>query len=249
MFAVNVPAGEGDLALTPNADITRQLAGIDYQMHDATDMALNAQQLAGFQMGDALLVALIVMLLVEQLFAYLASYHVRPLQEHHPMILAVLNLLLVRSGRGPACVAIGADAQHHSIGHRTRRLRNLSPPDFDDERLPAALIAAAAIALVAVVWYLYRRDTVELARAPRFGVVLLRLVALAGLSCSSSASSAAPRAKSFTIHKLPCSSMSAKAWASASTKTQPKPAAHESKPSSTRSPTARSLPTSAKRTT
>jgi hypothetical protein len=78
MFAVNVPAGEGDLALTPNADITRQLAGIDYQMHDAKDMALNAQQLAGFQMGDALLVALIVMLLLEQLLAYLASYHVRP---------------------------------------------------------------------------------------------------------------------------------------------------------------------------
>jgi hypothetical protein len=78
MFAVNVPAGEGDLALTPNADITRQLAGIDYQMHDARDMALNAQQLAGFQMGDALLVALIAMLLLEQLLAYLASYHVRP---------------------------------------------------------------------------------------------------------------------------------------------------------------------------
>jgi hypothetical protein len=78
MFAVNVPIGEGDLALTPNTDITRQLAGIDYQMHDARDMALNAQQLAGFQMGDALLVALIVMLLLEQLLAYLASYHVRP---------------------------------------------------------------------------------------------------------------------------------------------------------------------------
>lgn len=80
MFAVNVPAGEGDLALTLNTDISRQLAGIDYEMHDAKDMALNAQQLAGFQMGDALLVALIVMLLLEQLLAYLASYHVRPLR-------------------------------------------------------------------------------------------------------------------------------------------------------------------------
>jgi hypothetical protein len=77
MFAVNVPTGEGDLALTPNSDIARQLAGIDYKMHDAKDMALNAQQLAGFQMGDALLVALIVMLLLEQLLAYLASYHIR----------------------------------------------------------------------------------------------------------------------------------------------------------------------------
>lgn len=78
MFAVNVPIGEGDLAITNNNDITRQLAGVDYQMHDAKDMALSAQQLAGFQMGDALLVALIVMLLVEQLLAYLASYHIAP---------------------------------------------------------------------------------------------------------------------------------------------------------------------------
>jgi hypothetical protein len=76
MFAVNVPMGEGDLAITNNKDVTRQLAGIDYQMHDAKDMALSAQQLAGFQMGDALLVALIVMLLMEQLLAYLASYHI-----------------------------------------------------------------------------------------------------------------------------------------------------------------------------
>jgi hypothetical protein len=78
MFAVNVPTGEGDLAITNNNAINRQLAGIDYQMHDARDMALSAQQLAGFQMGDALLAALIVMLLIEQLLAYLASYHIAP---------------------------------------------------------------------------------------------------------------------------------------------------------------------------
>ena len=79
-FAVNVPTGEGDLALTPATDLTRQLAGVDYQMHDAADMALNSQQLAGFQMGDALLGALIVMLLGEQLLAYMASYHIQPLR-------------------------------------------------------------------------------------------------------------------------------------------------------------------------
>jgi hypothetical protein len=79
-FAVNVPNGEGDLALTPSADISKQMAGIDYQMHDAKDMAVNAQQLAGFQMGDALLAGLIIMLLVEQLLAYMASYHITPLR-------------------------------------------------------------------------------------------------------------------------------------------------------------------------
>ncbi len=52
---------------------------------------------------------------------------------------------------------------------------------FDDERLPIALAAAIAIALVAVVWFLYRRDTMELKRPVRIGVVALRLIALAGL--------------------------------------------------------------------
>ncbi|MEX0614087.1 MAG: hypothetical protein WD229_18350, partial [Pirellulales bacterium] len=79
-FAVNVPTGEGDLALSERSDLTRQLAGVDFQMHDAADMALDAQQLAGFQMGDALLAAIIIMLVAEQLLAYLASYHVAPLR-------------------------------------------------------------------------------------------------------------------------------------------------------------------------
>lgn len=79
-YAVNVPTGEGDLALTPAPDLTRQLAGVDYQLHDAADMALDSQQLAGFQMGDALLGALVLMLIGEQLLAYMASYHIQPLR-------------------------------------------------------------------------------------------------------------------------------------------------------------------------
>jgi Aerotolerance regulator N-terminal/von Willebrand factor type A domain len=79
-FAVNVPIGEGDLALTQRADLTQQLAGVDFQIHDAAEMALDAQQLAGFQMSDALLLALVAMLLTEQFLAYLASYHAAPLR-------------------------------------------------------------------------------------------------------------------------------------------------------------------------
>ena len=52
---------------------------------------------------------------------------------------------------------------------------------FDDERLPIALITAAAIALVAIVWQFYRRDAIELTRGKRLSVMLLRCVALAGL--------------------------------------------------------------------
>ncbi len=79
-FAVNVAPGEGDLSVEPRTELIEQLAGVDFQLHDAADMALNAQQLAGFQMSDALLATLIVMLVAEQLFAYLASYHVTPLR-------------------------------------------------------------------------------------------------------------------------------------------------------------------------
>ncbi len=79
-FAVNPPTGEGDLALTSPPDLARQLAGVDYQMHDASDMSLDSQQLAGFQMSDALLGGLIVLLLLEQTLAYLASYHIKPLR-------------------------------------------------------------------------------------------------------------------------------------------------------------------------
>jgi hypothetical protein len=79
-YAVNVPVGEGDLAIPSRSELGRALAGVDHQLHDAAEMALDAQQLAGLQMSDALLAALVAMLLAEQLFAYMASYHVTPLR-------------------------------------------------------------------------------------------------------------------------------------------------------------------------
>ena len=53
--------------------------------------------------------------------------------------------------------------------------------EFDDERLPVALIAAGGHRARGVVWYLYRRDTVELPRGARSASCCLRCVALAGL--------------------------------------------------------------------
>jgi hypothetical protein len=79
-YAVNVPVGEGDLAITTRSELDQAFAGVELQIHDAAEMALDAQQLAGLQMSDALLAALVVMLLAEQLFAYMASYHVTPLR-------------------------------------------------------------------------------------------------------------------------------------------------------------------------
>jgi hypothetical protein len=79
-FAVNVTTGEGDLAIAPRDELTRSLAGVNFVLHDAADMTLDSQQLAGFRMADALLVAIIVMLLAEQLLAYLASFHAPPVR-------------------------------------------------------------------------------------------------------------------------------------------------------------------------
>jgi hypothetical protein len=80
VYAVNVAPGEGDLAIEPVAELTRQLAGVNFDLHDAADMALNAETLAGFGMSDALLALLVVALISEQLFAYMASFHAAPLR-------------------------------------------------------------------------------------------------------------------------------------------------------------------------
>jgi hypothetical protein len=77
-YAFNVPDGEGDLHIVPRSDLTQELAGMHYEFHDASEMTLDEQHLAGMQMSDALLGALIVLLLVEQLLAYVFSYHIQP---------------------------------------------------------------------------------------------------------------------------------------------------------------------------
>jgi hypothetical protein len=77
-FAVNVPANEGDLAIAHRDGLTRQLEGVDYILHEAADMTLDEQRLAGFQMSDTLLATIVVILLAEQLLAYIASFHVAP---------------------------------------------------------------------------------------------------------------------------------------------------------------------------
>ncbi len=60
----------------------------------------------------------------------------------------------------PSAVVTNPSSPAERVVYDLSRFRS-----FDDERLPAALIAAAVIALVVIVWYLYRRDTIELPRA------------------------------------------------------------------------------------
>jgi len=74
------------------------------------------------------------------------------------MILAVLHLLLFAQAAATPAPQLAptpsiTQPATERVVYEISRLRN-----FDDERLPAALITAVVIALVAVVWYLYRRD-------------------------------------------------------------------------------------------
>jgi hypothetical protein len=53
--------------------------------------------------------------------------------------------------------------------------------DYDDDRLPIAVLAVVVVVIVSLVTFLYRRDTVELPRGLRTLLAGLRLLALAGL--------------------------------------------------------------------
>src|SRR5262245_24770364 len=81
-------------------------------------------------------------------------------------VAAVHNLLLAQT----------PDTAAGRVIYELARLR-----DFDDPRLPVALIVFVAAALAGLVWYLYRRDTVEMPRGVSIAMFLLRFVALVGL--------------------------------------------------------------------
>lgn len=78
-YAVNVVPAEGDLRIVTAQELSSQLEGVAFQLHEAAHMTTGDQQLAGFQMSTVLLGALVAILLVEQLLAYAASFHIAPL--------------------------------------------------------------------------------------------------------------------------------------------------------------------------
>jgi hypothetical protein len=75
LAAVNVAAGEGDLDLLSEAEISERLRGIDFQFSRASDFTAASDELTGFRLSDALLYTLAGVLVIEQLFAVSASYH------------------------------------------------------------------------------------------------------------------------------------------------------------------------------
>jgi hypothetical protein len=79
-FALNVAPEEGDLKKLSAEALAGELQGVRYEYYDARDINYNPQQLAGFNLGESLLYVLIVVLLAEQVLAYVCSYHPKPLE-------------------------------------------------------------------------------------------------------------------------------------------------------------------------
>jgi hypothetical protein len=74
-YCVNVESEEGDLRTVGRSDLEAKLDGIAHTFHWSEDFAQRSTTLAGFQMSDALLYAIIGLLIGEQLLACSASYH------------------------------------------------------------------------------------------------------------------------------------------------------------------------------
>jgi Mg-chelatase subunit ChlD len=73
--AFNVDSDEGDLKAMTGEQLAARLEDIEYEYKQAADFQVTAEELAGYNLSDALLYLLILMLLGEQLLAYSASYH------------------------------------------------------------------------------------------------------------------------------------------------------------------------------
>jgi hypothetical protein len=74
-WAVNVDPREGDLARLDAAELADRLAGVKYTYHPADAFEVDREDLAGYNLSDALLLVLVVWLVGEQLFAWWCSYH------------------------------------------------------------------------------------------------------------------------------------------------------------------------------
>ena len=76
-YAINVDASEGDLRIMSPSDLSTHLAGVRYAYAQASSYRAGESAIAGVNLSQDLLYALIGLLIVEQMLAYSASYHPR----------------------------------------------------------------------------------------------------------------------------------------------------------------------------
>lgn len=74
-YAFNVDPAEGDLRIMTGPLLAARLEGIGYEYEESEGFHYSGRDLAGFDLGPMLLYFLVALLLVEQLWAWSASYH------------------------------------------------------------------------------------------------------------------------------------------------------------------------------
>jgi hypothetical protein len=74
-YAYNVEPGEGDLAALDQTQLAERLKGLKYQFDKAAAFQTAQSESTGDNLRDAILFALLFLLIGEQLLAYSASYH------------------------------------------------------------------------------------------------------------------------------------------------------------------------------
>jgi hypothetical protein len=74
-YAVNVDPAEGDLAALQGEQLATRLQGVKYRYQQAAAFQAVSAELAGSNLAEAILYALILLLIGEQVLAWSASYH------------------------------------------------------------------------------------------------------------------------------------------------------------------------------
>jgi hypothetical protein len=82
-WAVNVDTDEGDLRKLTYPELAARLEGVKHDYQLASSYQYSSEQLAGYNLGTALLCLLVLLLVGEQILAYSASYHPPSLQRGH----------------------------------------------------------------------------------------------------------------------------------------------------------------------
>jgi hypothetical protein len=76
-YAFNVDPAEGNLAALDKGQLAQRLKGLNYEYEQAAMFQSAADETAGYDLSDAVLYALVLLLLFEQILAWSASYHPR----------------------------------------------------------------------------------------------------------------------------------------------------------------------------
>ncbi len=75
LLAINVDPAEGELATVAREQLERLLVGVPFTMERAESMQEDRESLAGTSLTTPLLYLLVILLILEQLVSYSASYH------------------------------------------------------------------------------------------------------------------------------------------------------------------------------